>query len=88
MAAVTATQLGDTLPIALAPYHLEFWRIPAASAADTCTITPARGRFVIAATGGGPSSNNLSTAGTDTTVVFTVKTTFTGGADVTLVVQD
>ncbi len=86
MAALTATRLGGDLRIPLGQHHIEYWSIPAATAGDTCAITPAQGRFVIAALGGGPSDNNLGTSGASTSVTFTVKTTYTGTTQVMLVI--
>lgn len=51
--------------------HIEVYRCQSGAAADTVTITPKRGRFVVAALGGALASTTLGTAGTDTQVVFT-----------------
>lgn len=64
-------------------FFVEYWQVASGGAAgDTCAITPNRGRFVVAATGGS-SSNDVSTAGTSTNVTFTlVGGTATQGAQI------
>lgn len=59
----------------------EVWQVASGgSAGDTIAIAPARGRYVLAAVGG-PTSNNISTAGTSTNVTLTISTgTSTVGA--------
>lgn len=93
MATLGSTQVsanGVSLPIPLAGFHLEFWRMTYGTVGDTVTITPARGRFVVSAIGGPPASTTLSTLGTDTNVVFTL--TASGATTVTsdaiLLIQD
>ena len=93
MATLGSTQVTSNsagLPIPLGPFHVEFWRATHGTVGDTIAITPARGRYVVSATGGPPSSTSLSTLGTDTNVTFTL--TASGATTVTsdcwLLVQD
>lgn len=68
---VTAWGLGSPVPMG-GGLHLEFYRVQGGTAGDTNVITPQRGRFVVAAMGGGPLvATTLGTAGTDTQVTFT-----------------
>jgi hypothetical protein len=94
MAATTAVQVTSgyaAQPFALAGYHVEVWRVPAGSSStpDTCTITPARGRFV-AAVIGGAYQHALGTAGTDTTVTLTYLATIGASkfSDVMVLIQE
>ncbi len=92
MAAKTATQVTSgyaAQPFPIAGYHVEIWRVPAGSTStsDTCTITPARGRFV-ASVIGGALSNNLTSAGTNTSVTLTYDVTTSGTTDVLVLVQE
>lgn len=67
---VTAWGLGTPVP-SDGFLHLEFYRCQSGTNGDTTTITPARGRFVVAALGGALAATSLGTAGVDTQVVFT-----------------
>lgn len=66
---VTAWGLGSPVSFG-GGLHLEFYHIQGGTAADTVTVTPQRGRFVVAASG--PGSTTIGTLGTDTQVVFTM----------------
>jgi hypothetical protein len=94
MAATTAVQVTSgyaAQPFPMAGYHVEVWRVPAGSAStpDTCTITPARGRFV-ASVVGGAFQHSLGTAGTDTSVTLTYLATIGSSkfSDVLVLVQE
>lgn len=90
MPAQTATRITSAYlnqPFPVAGYHAELWRVPAGTAADTCAITPARGRFV-ASVIGGAFSNNLTSAGTNTSVTLTYDVTTAGTTDVIVLVQE
>lgn len=90
MAATTATRVSSSYsdqPFPVAGYHAEIWRVPAGSAADTCTITPSRGRFVGSVIGGA-FSNNLTSAGTSTSVILTYDVTTAGTTDVLVLIQE
>lgn len=67
---VTASGLSLPYPTGGA-LHIEIYRCQGGTAGDTTTITPARGRFIVAAVGGPLSSTTIGTTGTDTQVVFT-----------------
>lgn len=93
MATLASTQISANsanLPIPQGPFHLEFWRIALGAVADTATVAPARGRYVIAAICGAAASTTLGTLGTDTNVVFTLLASGATNvtADVYLLVQD
>ncbi len=84
MATLGSTQVSGNsanLQIPLSPFIVEIWRVTHGTVGDTATITPARGRFVVGAIGGPPSSTTLSTLGTDTNVVLTL--TASGSTSVT-----
>ena len=90
MAVQTATRVVSAYldqPFPVAGYHAEIWRVPAGTALDTCTITPSRGRFVGSVIGGS-FSNNLSSAGTNTTVTLTYDDTTSGTIDVLVLIQE
>lgn len=92
MATTTATQVTSgysAQPFSVAGYHAEIWRVPAGSANDTCTITPARGRFVSSVIGG-CFQHALGTAGTDSSVVLTYLDTVGSNkfVDVLLLIQE
>lgn len=90
MAAQTATRVTSAYldqPFPVSGYHAELWRLPAGTAADTSTITPSRGRFV-ASVIGGAFSNNLSSAGTNASVILTYDVTTAGTTDVLVLVQE
>lgn len=93
MAAKTAVQVTSAFanqPFPLAGYHVEVWRVPAGTASsDTCTITPARGRFV-AAVIGGAFQHALGTDGVDTSVELTYLATIGSNkfSDVMILVQE
>lgn len=92
MAAQTATRVTSGYldqPFPVTGYHAEVWRVPAGAADDTCTITPARGRFVASVIGGG-FSHALGTAGTDTSVTLTYLATIGSSkfTDVMLLIQE
>lgn len=90
MATQTATRVTSAYfdqPFPVAGYHAEIWRLPAGTALDTCTITPSRGRFV-ASVIGGAFSNNLSTAGTSTSVILAYDVTTAGTTDVLVLIQE
>jgi hypothetical protein len=75
MAALTATFVeGGVLqqPVPIGGLHLEVWRIQGGAVGDTATITPRRGRYVVSALSGHATTTSLSTAGTDTSVTFTL----------------
>lgn len=74
-------------PFPVAGYHAEIWRLPAGTANDTCTITPNRGRFVGSIVGGA-FSNNLTSAGVNTTVTLTYDVTTSGTTDVLVLIQE
>lgn len=63
---------GLSTPVPLGGLHLELYRVQGGTVGDTIAITPQRGRFVVAAIGGGSASTSLGTAGTNTNVTFTV----------------
>lgn len=70
MATLAATQVagdGVGLPMPFGALHVEVWRVTSATVGDTTTITPARGRFVLAVPGF--ASNLTTTPGTSVTVV-------------------
>ena len=74
MATLASTQISANsanLPIPVGPFNMELWRVQLGAVADTIAITPANGRFVIAA-GGIAASNNLTSLGTNTNVTFTL----------------
>ena len=75
MAARTATQL-DVYTPSPGPDGLtiEYYRVAAATAGDTCTLTPKRGRLIQKVDG--PVTSDLSTSGAATQVVLV----FIGGA--------
>lgn len=52
--------------------HIEVYRIQGGTVGDTVTVTPQRGRFVVAAIGGALGETTLGTTGTDTAVTWTV----------------
>lgn len=92
MAVTTATRVTSGFldqPTPLMGYHVEVWRVPAGSTNDTCTITPARGRFVASVLGGG-FAHALGTAGTDTSVTLTYLATIGSSkfTDVMLLIQE
>ena len=66
---VSAWGLGT--PVPEGGLHIEYYRCQGGTAGDTNTITPARGRFVVAAIGGPLASTSIGTLGTDTQIVFT-----------------
>jgi hypothetical protein len=68
---VTAWGLGTPVPMG-GSLHLEFYRIQGGTVGDTVTVTPQRGRYVVAAIGGALGETTVGTAGTDTQVVWTV----------------
>ena len=90
MAATTATRVSSSYaaqPFPVAGYHAEIWRVPAGTAGDTCTITPSRGHFVGSVIGGA-FSNNLTSAGTSTSVILTYDVTTAGTTDVLVLIQE
>jgi hypothetical protein len=92
MAALPSTQIianSTSLPTPVGPNLVEFWRVQLGSVADTITITPSNGRFVIAALGCVPASNNLTSLGINTNVTFTLLASgaTTATCDVMLIVQ-
>jgi hypothetical protein len=92
MAAVTAVFVGTggmNSPIPDGPVRREIWRIPAASIADTATITPQFGGKVVSANA--PlCDSNLTTAdvGASLSVVFTARVAIVGTVDATLYIKD
>lgn len=66
---VTAFGLGQPVPVD--GLSLEVWRCQGGTVGDTNTITPQRGRFVVAAVGGPLASTTIGANGTDTQVIFT-----------------
>lgn len=64
---VTAGALG--FPVPIGGLHLECWRVAGGSVADTATITPAHGRFLVTAVGGDAST---TISNPQTNVVFTL----------------
>ena len=92
MAATTATRVTSGFldqPTPLIAYRVEVGRVPSGSTNDTCTITPARGRFVASVLGGG-FAHALGTAGTDTSVTLTYLATIGSSkfTDVMLLIQE
>lgn len=90
MAVQSATRVTSAYaeqPFPVAGYHAEIWRLPAGTAADTCVITPTRGRFVGSVIGGA-FSNNLNAAGTSTTVTLTYDVTTAATTDVLVLIQE
>lgn len=93
MATLASTQVTsvDALaqPQPLGGLSLQMWKVAMGAVGDTATITPSRGRFVVAAIGG-PATSNTSANGTSTNVTLTLtssaatNTTF----DVALYVAD
>lgn len=85
---VTGDALG--LPVPIGGVHIEIWRVAGGTVGDTATVTPNRGRFVVAAVGGPVASTTLSTLGVNTTVVFTLTASSATDVtfDTTLYIQD
>ena len=68
---IVADNFANPFPLA-GGLLLEVWQVAGGAAADTAAITPARGRFVLAALSGHSCSNNVGTGGTSTNVTFTL----------------
>lgn len=61
---------GLNVPVPLGGLHLEIFRCQGGTAGDTTTITPTRGRYIVAAVSG-LADTSISTTGTGTNVVLT-----------------
>lgn len=80
---VTTGYAAQEMPFA--GFQAEIWRVPAGTADDTATITPAAGR-IVASVLGGAFTHNLSSAG-GATVQLTYLVTTTASQDVIVLIQ-